>query len=731
MSSIKQEIDSINEAKEDLAQQLIDKFGVQDQDILDGSGNVITPGLSDSSGTLKRLANWALAINSTTQYWADQVVSTSASEETTPRFGNVGIGMAPSSTYSLTTSSPIRIQGNSVAVLLTKSTGSGSLYTKYNYASGASWLEGVDGNGNFSWGVPMQAMNPLSEGAPAMAAYGLDMEGAISGGGSVDLNPEVGAGGNVNPGVGDATLTTAELMYLEPNGNLHITGNIVNNTISAKLSKASLTSTNANHQYIPTNKVVWDAINAGIAANDAMTFKGTVGTGGTVTSLPSTYKKGDTYKVKTAGTYAGQVCEIGDILIAMVDRTTAASSFQNSEWTGVQSNFERAYTIHSSEYVSGGTTTIPESWYTLFSFDNYQGGCLAFVRLGEHCNALLSVVRSGTSANITVLNIDMQGVDTEQAACIKQFRVVTPTSTPYGVAQVQALIQTHYNGRIENVHIGIFSSSLNITVPNDFVRYTANTDTTRGKVVTCGNQGITGIFHGYSTGILPYDEQQDTFFLDKLPKNTSATTFRGNPITPQTFGKGIIPFFRTDKNSSNQPVDGRIGGTYHGILFCKFLDDNYNYLPPAYEFGFFNDGLFLRTGSTGGTTWNSWYKIITSESAAFTGAVSTTSTITASGNITAAAFYESSDKNLKQNICDINSNDLYKVSQLNFKEFEFKSEGIKKYGVIAQDLQELNLNNLVSKTGEDEHLTVDYISMLCLKIAYLEERIKHLEHLIK
>ena len=92
-------------------------------------------------------------------------------------------------------------------------------------------------------------------------------------------------------------------------------------------------------------------------------------------------------------------------------------------------------------------------------------------------------------------------------------------------------------------------------------------------------------------------------------------------------------------------------------------------------------------------------------------------------NITASAFYESSDKNLKEDITSISAIDLARDIQL--KEFRFKADGIKRYGVIAQDLLEEGLDNLVST--KNNHLTVDYISLLCLKIAQLEEEIKKIK----
>lgn len=70
-----------------------------------------------------------------------------------------------------------------------------------------------------------------------------------------------------------------------------------------------------------------------LATNEAMIFKGTLGTGGTVTALPTTgYLRGWTYKIITAGTYAGVVYEIGDSIVAVADFDTA---FKNSDWVPV------------------------------------------------------------------------------------------------------------------------------------------------------------------------------------------------------------------------------------------------------------------------------------------------------------------------------------------------------------------------------------------------------------
>ena len=79
-------------------------------------------------------------------------------------------------------------------------------------------------------------------------------------------------------------------------------------------------------------------VNQSFAANDAMVFKGTLGASGTVQSLPDVHEIGWTYKVATAGTYAGQDCEIGDMVICIADGSQASSL----DWTVVQSNIDSA-----------------------------------------------------------------------------------------------------------------------------------------------------------------------------------------------------------------------------------------------------------------------------------------------------------------------------------------------------------------------------------------------------
>lgn len=64
-------------------------------------------------------------------------------------------------------------------------------------------------------------------------------------------------------------------------------------------------------------------------------YKGTIGTGGTVTALPASHNVGDVYYVKTAGEYAGVTCEVGDMIIC----NTAGTTSNNAHWNVVQGNW--------------------------------------------------------------------------------------------------------------------------------------------------------------------------------------------------------------------------------------------------------------------------------------------------------------------------------------------------------------------------------------------------------
>lgn len=153
-------------------------------------------------------------------------------------------------------------------------------------------------------------------------------------------------------------------------------GNVTNESKATMFTSAALTGTptaptataGTNTTQIATTAFVNTEINNKIAAADAMIYKGTIGTNGTVTALPASHKTGYTYKVITAGTYAGVKCEVGDMIICLTDGTSA----NDAHWTVVQTNLDGAVSGPASAVanrvaVFDGTTgkVIKDSGYTI------------------------------------------------------------------------------------------------------------------------------------------------------------------------------------------------------------------------------------------------------------------------------------------------------------------------------------------------------------------------------
>lgn len=132
---------------------------------------------------------------------------------------------------------------------------------------------------------------------------------------------------------GKGTIATAQAQHVEGTWNIvnsnlaHIVGNGIDN---ANRSNAYTLDWNGNGVYagkltvgtgpsnnmdVATKKYVDDSL---LALPEPMIFKGSLGTGGTITTLPaaSASNEGYTYKVITAGTYASQSAKVGDTFIS-------------------------------------------------------------------------------------------------------------------------------------------------------------------------------------------------------------------------------------------------------------------------------------------------------------------------------------------------------------------------------------------------------------------------------
>ncbi len=87
-----------------------------------------------------------------------------------------------------------------------------------------------------------------------------------------------------------------------------------------------------------------------LATADAMIFKGVLTTPGNIPNAP--YEAGWTYKVAAANTYAGKVCEIGDLIICVRDRESGETT-SNDDWMVVQTNIDNGLFKGTNTYSNG------------------------------------------------------------------------------------------------------------------------------------------------------------------------------------------------------------------------------------------------------------------------------------------------------------------------------------------------------------------------------------------
>lgn len=125
---------------------------------------------------------------------------------------------------------------------------------------------------------------------------------------------------------------------------------------------------------------------------DPMIFKGSLGTGGTITSLPtaSSSNTGFTYKVITAGTYTGQVAKVGDTFIS--DGTTWNLIPSGDEPSGTVTNITLNAT---SPILIDNSAAITTSGTRTFSHASTSGN--KHIPSGGSANQILKWSADGTA----------------------------------------------------------------------------------------------------------------------------------------------------------------------------------------------------------------------------------------------------------------------------------------------------------------------------------------------
>lgn len=277
---------------------------------------------------------------------------------------------------------------------------------------------------------------------------------------------------------------------------------------------ATAPSSSSDDTTVPTSKAVWTAVSNGIAAADAMIYRGTFagGSTGEYGALTPFANNGWTYKVTTAGKINGKAVEIGDMLICNTDGTSAATSSNYStiaaNWDVIQANIDGAVTGPSSSTnahvaVFDGSTgkVIKDSGFTIgksvpsnavftdthYTTHLYAGSGTAANAATANGNTKLTVVDNTTTRNSvtikgtggTTVTSDANGVVTINSTDVysKQFNFASPSKQDGGFYFIICPLGTNKNTPSGTC----YSIEINAVIQSSAGNYAAS----YAKFVTC------------------------------------------------------------------------------------------------------------------------------------------------------------------------------------------------------------------------------------------------------
>lgn len=343
------------------------------------------------------------------------------------------------------------------------------------------------------------------------------------------------------------------------------------------MPKAPTASAGTNTTQIATTAFVQTAVSEGIAASDALRFCGTLGTTGTITALPTTYKTGWTYRVVTDGTYAGQECEIGDLIIALIDREDTGNL--DSDWCVAQTNIDGAITgIKSGDaYIeisqTGSVVTIKhkdvartnttstanlshgDTFTAVKSVTSDDKGHVTGV---ETETVTLPTYKAGNNVTFTP-NVDNDEITIKSShESITTGTDTTSTASPSagGTFTTVDSVTRDSNGHVTKVNTKTVTlPSTSVTV--DSALSSTSTNPVQNKVVNSALGTKIG-----SSDSITFDDTTSTYST-LSDANTAAETSIGNIKT----GNSIVSFFKNAKQSFSAIIQGlKILGTNVGAI---------------------------------------------------------------------------------------------------------------------------------------------------------------------
>ena len=380
----------------------------------------------------------------------------------------------------------------------------------------------------------------------------------------------------------------------------------------------------ASNNYLWDSATIQSKINESFTANDAMRFKGTIGLtsinnytiNGVAAEFPSkTAEVGDTYRVVTAGSYAGTYCEVGDLLICI----KADATGKTTAWTVAQTNINgqiqhtingiprNFYSNDSQSFdifapvVSGAVGQVlvsngPKKNPIWANQSDIKAGDLedsvkkALFTVLSYANDELTVTIGGTTKSATIRGRRAVNVNSVQALTTADSTALNFVSGD-GVSfawdnknkSLSVTANTDYTTDAVNKNYAVktdTSQQLYVNVPW--------TDTTYG-VVTKSADGLTPQVINTNTDLINQDfyllasaDGQATPSWYKMPINSFSNTWRTIQINGKSIGDNILNLIAGDHialNNTNGQVT--IDATWRTIKVggTSIEDKSLNFMP--------------------------------------------------------------------------------------------------------------------------------------------------------
>lgn len=321
-----------------------------------------------------------------------------------------------------------------------------------------------------------------------------------------------------------------------------------------------------------------------------MVYKGTLGTGGTITTLPvdGTAEVGDTYKVITAGTYASQAAKIGDMFICL---TKATSS---NTWSYVPSGDDIDVT-----QVSAGTGLTTASGSPITTTGTIKAKLKSSTALAE------AATNSTTTGKSYAVNVDSAG----DLACNVPWTDTTYTfNTAYNASTNKAATMSDITTSAENGTLtGYEKKTGNVAATDKIVEAIGKLETkadTNKTNILLNKSALTDIIN--SGGKNSFDISTITYATSVT---VSGTTMTMNDVDSKQYLNFMVQRYQNTTAGSTIASLNCQTNTIYAVEFTK--DNTFNTLSMGHN-GSQKDGKFRTDVSnlTDGVTYVIQFEVI-------------------------------------------------------------------------------------------------------------------------